>query len=152
MGVKFEDYTMKIKGLLSDAAIKFLYEAGGELQTQVVRNSRTDLGNLRRSWKYIVDENEMKVTVGSTDQNAIWEEFGTGEFALNGDGRKTSTVKRKTKNGTTTYVVKGWYYKDYKGEWHHTKGKKPTRALHNAFNKSKPKLEQRLETIMKEGG
>lgn len=36
-----------------------------------------------------MDESAQVATVGNPLQNAIWEEFGTGEYALEGDGRKT---------------------------------------------------------------
>ena len=62
-------------------------------------------------------------TVGSPLENAIWEEFGTGEYALKGDGRKG-----------------GWFYEDEEGVGHFTHGKKPSRALHNAVTTKKAKL------------
>lgn len=130
--VIFKDNTTKIKGLLREEAIKFLYEAGSELLSQTQRNTKVDTGQLKGSWKLVVDENELKAIVGSPLQNAIWEEFGTGEYALNGDGRKTP-----------------WAYKDAKGDWHTTKGKKPRRALTLAYNKTKPLIEKRLEAMMK---
>ena len=60
--------------------------------------------------------------------------LGTGEYALHGDGRKG-----------------GWHYKDDDGKWHHTYGKTPTRALHNAFVTKKGAITNRFEAIMKEG-
>ena len=39
-------------------------------------------------WTYQVDESKLEATIGNPMENAIWEEFGTGEYALNGDGRK----------------------------------------------------------------
>lgn len=131
MAVDFKDNTAKVTGLLYDAAIKFLHEAGITLVSRAKRNTRVDTGQLKNSWKYIVDENDLKVIVGSPLENAIWEEFGTGEHALNKDGRKTP-----------------WKYQDDKGEWHTTTGKEPKRALHNAFLKAKPKLDKRFQTII----
>lgn len=130
--VVFKNNIAQVVDLLEEQAIKFLYEAGGELQAQVQRNTRVDTGQLKNSWKHVVDERDLKVVVGSPLQNAIWEEFGTGEYAVNGDGRKNA-----------------WSYQDVKGEWHTTKGKKPSRALTNAYNKTKPLLEKRLEAMMK---
>lgn len=70
--------------------------------------------------------------VGSPLENAVWEEFGTGDYALNGNGRKG-----------------GWAYEDDYGEWHFTHGKRPRRALHNAFETKKSALIRRAEEIMK---
>ena len=44
-------------------------------------------GQTKSSWDRKVLENEG--VVGSSSENAIWEEFGTGDYAVNGDGRKT---------------------------------------------------------------
>ena len=87
----------------------------------------------RSSWDTHVDEATLEAKVGSALENAIWEEFGTGEYALNGDGRKTP-----------------WVYTDRQGETHFTHGKKPNRALWNAFQTLKPKLIKRAEALMKE--
>lgn len=151
--IKLENNTFKAINLLQDQAIQFLYEAGGELQAQVKRNTRVDSGQLKGSWEYIVDEGDMKVTVGSPLQNAIWEEFGTGEHALDGKGRKTPWYipvdtydgkKKPTYNGKVVIV----YGKNGQA-FYKTDGKKPNRALQNAIDKTMPKLKKRLEQLMR---
>ena len=132
MSVKFEDNSIKVKAALNRATIQWLYEASGELEAQVKRNTRVDTGQTKGSWTYKVDEANGEAMIGSLQENAIWEEFGTGQYALNGDGRKTE-----------------WKYKDRSGNWHTTTGKKPTRALNKAFNSSKVKLKKLLETMLK---
>ena len=132
MSVEFEDYSARVKGALSDAGKQWLMEAAGELEAQVKRNTRVDTGQLKNSWTYNVDEAALEAKVGSPLENAIWEEFGTGQYALNGDGRKTA-----------------WMYEDRNGEWHKTTGKKPNRALNNAYTSLKGKLRARYEQIMK---
>ena len=97
MAVEFHDFSMEVKAALDDAVKAYLYEAGGELESQVKRNSRVGTGQLKNSWTYKVDEDKGICTIGSPLENAIWEEFGTGEYALHGDGRKG-----------------GWYYQDEK--------------------------------------
>lgn len=121
--IEFTDNSVEVKNAIKEAAIAWLHEAGGELQTQVKRNTAVDTGQLKNSWNYKVDESKLEAVIGSPLENAIWEEFGTGEFALNGNGRKTP-----------------WKYRDAKGKWHYTKGKKPKRALFKAFTKLKPKI------------
>ena len=120
---KFENNFAEVNAAIQAAAVAWLNEAGGELEAQVKRNTAVDTGQLKGSWRYKVDNNKLEAVVGSPLENAIWEEFGTGEFALEGNGRKTP-----------------WTYQDTKGNWHYTKGKKPRRALHNAFTKLKSKL------------
>jgi hypothetical protein len=134
MSVEFTDNSAKVKDALEDAVTAYLYEAGGELEAQAKRNSRVGSGQLKNSWNYIVDESKGECTVGSPLENAIWEEFGTGEYALHGDGRKG-----------------GWHYQDEKdGTWHHTYGKTPHRAFQNAFSFLKTALIKRAEEVMKE--
>lgn len=132
MSVEFEDYRVQVKDALEKAGIKYLYEATGELQSQTQRNSRVDTGQTKGSYDYHVDEGKLVATIGSNLENAIWEEFGTGEYALHGDGRKG-----------------GWFYKDAKGVGHFTHGKKPNRPMHHAFNALKNGLIQRYAELLK---
>ena len=135
MSVEFTDNTAKIKAALSEGVIGFLHEAGGEIQAQTQRNSRVDTGQTKGSYKYIVDEgkDESTVAVGSDIENAIWEEFGTGEYALHGDGRKG-----------------GWVYQDVTGVWHYTRGKTPKQPLTKAFQSVAPKIKKQLVNIIKQ--
>lgn len=133
MPVEFKDNSLKVKAALNEKTIAWLHEAAGEIESQTKRNTRVDTGQLKNSWANTVDESNGTATVGSPLENAVWEEFGTGEYALHGDGRKTA-----------------WTYKDRKGKWHRTSGKRPSRALNNAFASSKGKLKSRLENMLKE--
>lgn len=128
--VRFEDFSVQVINALEDAIETYLHEAAGEVVSQTQRNTRVDTGQLKGSWQYNIDGNT--ATIGSPLENAIWEEFGTGEHALEGNGRQG-----------------GWSYKDAKGEWHYTKGKKPSRAFHKAFNTCKPKLIRQAEQVLK---
>lgn len=132
MAVKFTNNSAAVKSAINDAAIAYLYEAGGELEAQAKRNSRVGTGQLKNAWTYKVDESKGVCTVGNPLENAIWEEFGTGEYALHGDGRKG-----------------GWIYQDEKGKWHHTYGKTPHRAFHRAFISLKPELIKRAREALK---
>ena len=132
MSVQFTDNSARVIAALDDAVKAYLYEAGGELEAQVKRNTRVGTGQLKNSWAYKVDESKGECVVGSPLENAIWEEFGTGEYALHGDGRKG-----------------GWYYQDDKGKWHHTYGKAPHRAFQRAFNSLKNALISRAEQVLK---
>ncbi len=132
--VEFTDYSAQVKAALDGAAMAYLYEAGGELAAKVKRNTRVDTGQLKGAWEYKVNEEKGECVVGNPLENAIWEEFGTGEYALEGNGRKG-----------------GWYYFDEKTNTvYYTKGKKPNRALQKAFNSLKTKLIKRAEETLKE--
>lgn len=160
MSVEFTDNSAKVKAALEDACIAFLYEAGGELETQVKRNTRVGTGQLKNSWKYKVNESKKETIVGSPLQNAIWEEFGTGEYALKGDGRKgywvyvedndTGQSSTNKKQYTLQEAKEAVAYLRSKGlKAHYTKGKPPHRAFQNAFNSLKGALIKRAEQILK---
>lgn len=116
----FTDNSIEVKAALNQAAEKWLIEASAVIESQVKRNTAVDTGQLKNSWETRINESEGEALIGSPLENAIWEEFGTGEYALNGDGRKG-----------------GWFYEDEKGNGHFTYGKKPRRALYKAFESKK---------------
>ena len=127
MAVIFEDYSDEVKKALEKIGVQWLEEASGELEAQVKRNTVVDTGKTKGSWKHNVDADKMEAQVGSNYENAIWEEFGTGIFALGGNGRKTP-----------------WTYKDEKG-FHKTKGKKARRPLQNALNQKESEIIEMLK-------
>lgn len=133
--VKIEDNTIEVLGAI-DAQINIaLEECAGALESRVKRNTRVAKkhgGDTKNSWSHYVDEERHRAVVGNPKQNAIWEEFGTGEHALNRDGR-----------------IGGWSYQDEDGNWHFTRGKKPSRALHKAFTTMKSKIVRRLQDALK---
>lgn len=130
--VIFEDYTIEVQGAIDDRINAELEECTGELESQVKRNTRVDTGKTKGSWQHKVDDSSHTAYIGSNDENAIWEEFGTGEHALEGNGRKG-----------------GWSYKDAKGKWHHTRGKKPSRAFFKAYTALKSAIIKRLQNSLK---
>lgn len=133
MNVDFQNYSIQVKEAIEEAAAIYLYEAGSTMQRQAADNTRIGTGETAGKWDYVVDEGEKECTVGNPLENAIWEEFGTGEYALHGNGRRG-----------------GWHYQDDKGQWHHTYGKTPTRALHNAYVTKKSVLINRARQIFGE--
>ena len=130
--IVFEDYTVKVKNAMDDRINAVLEECAGEVESQVKRNSRVDTGKTKNSFRHHVDDDSHKATIGSSEENAIWEEFGTGEYALEGNGRKG-----------------GWAYQDAKGDWHFTHGKKPSRAFWNAFTSLKSKIINHIQEALK---
>lgn len=135
MSVTFKNNTMNVKKALNEKAIAYLYEASGELLHEVQANTRVDTGQLKGSWRYEVNESDLESVIGSPLENAIWEEFGTGEYAVGGNGRKG-----------------GWFYVDAKGKGHFTRGKKPQHGFKNAFDSIKDALIRRAESILGEMG
>lgn len=133
MGVNFEDNSEAVKSALDAALTSALYAAAAEVESQAAKNSPVDTGQLKGSWAHHVDESKMEATIGSPLEYAIWQEFGTGEHSLEGNGRQG-----------------GWHYQDAKGEWHFTKGNKPVRMLWNAFHTKKNTIQRIFESELKE--
>lgn len=130
--VEFKDYTIKVKEAMDDRINAVLEECAGEVISQTKRNSRVDTGKTKNSFRYKVDDKTHTAHMGSSDENAIWEEMGTGEYALHGNGRKG-----------------GWLYVDAKGDGHFTYGKKPSRAFWKAYTSLKNKIIRRIQEFMK---
>lgn len=130
--VEFKDYTIKVIEAMNDKACGVLEECAAELESQTKRNSRVDTGKTKNSFQHKVVDSEHVAYIGSNYENAIWEEFGTGEYALEGNGRKG-----------------GWTYVDEKGVGHFTRGKKPSRAFWNAYNSLKNAIINRIQNSFK---
>ena len=132
MSVQFQDFSIQVKDALDDKALQFLEEAASEIESAARRNSRVASGQLKGSWNHQVNDAAKEAKVGSPLENAIWEEFGTGEYAAAGDGRKGS-----------------WSYQDDAGDWHHTRGKRPNRTLQRAFDSTKAAIIRRAQEIFR---
>lgn len=138
MSVKFTDNSAEVLADLDAKTIAFLEEAKDSLAAQASRNSPVKSGALKRSFQSdsrVVDS-EKTAYVGSSLDYAVWQEFGTGEHALEGNGRKG-----------------GWVYLDPDtGERVFTRGSKPNRMLYHAFQSKKEKIKQRGQKIFGEIG
>ena len=132
--VYFEDNTLKVIDNTEDILEAVLLECAAEMVSQTARNTRVDTGQLKGSWRSDVDKKSdgYEAVIGSPLENAIWEEFGTGEYALQGNGRKG-----------------GWVYVDEEGNGHFTHGKTPSRAFHNAYTSLKNPIINRIQEALK---
>ena len=120
MSVEFRDFSTIVFQKIKETGEAFLEEVGGEVEAQAKRNTKVDTGKTKNSWEHIVNADKMEVQIGSRYKNALWEELGTGIYALNGDGRKNK-----------------WVYRTPDGKFHTTVGKKPRRALYRAYTSKK---------------
>lgn len=130
--IEFTNNAKVIKNLLNRECEQALTDCGQILKSNVRDLTRVKTGQTKRSFDYRFANNgsELEVKVGSPLENAIWEELGTGEYALEGNGRKG-----------------GWYYEDENGKGHFTHGKTPSRALYYAIKNCKNALTSRLGKI-----
>lgn len=163
MGVEFMDFSVKVTESMEEALIAGLYEAAGELEARTKRNSRQGhkYGDIQATalWKYQVNEGAMEAQVGSQQEAAYWEEFGTGEHALNGDGRKGWWVYvegQDSGTGGKSYATKEeaekaalFLRRVKKLEAHATNGIDPNRPLHRAFSSARPVVQAIFESKLK---
>lgn len=129
----FKDNSEEAKNRVNRATIRWLFEACILVQGQAVLLAPVQTARLRNSVDYVVDEDELIGYVGTSVEYAVYVEFGTGEFAENGRGRKG-----------------GWVYKDPSGEWFFTWGQEPQPYLRPAFRQHKNDIESLAKRIYRE--
>ena len=134
MAVKFEDFTAKVIDAIDDRTLAVLEECAAEMESAAKSNTRVASGQTKNNWQHKVDGTSegAEATIGNGLENAIWEEFGTGEHALQGNGRKG-----------------GWVYVDEEGKGHFTRGKTPSRAFHHAYTSLKNPIIKRIQESLK---
>lgn len=159
--IVFEDFTDEIVGELKDTIVGWLYEAGNELASQTA--TRTGTGAYYREiaskWDCVVDENKYTAIIGNPLENALWVEFGTGEYALNGDGRKGYWVFVKNSDGTSSKSTKQYTKQEAKQvvafmrskglDAMYTSGTPAKRPLHNAFITNEDAIKDQLRSRLK---
>lgn len=131
--IEFKNNFLQAKEVIAEKAVAFLHEATAEIEAETIRNSRTDTGKTKGDWETEVDDDTLTGYVGNPNENAIWEEYGTGEYAVNGDGRQTS-----------------WRYQDAKGNWYTTTGKTPNRPLERAYESKKDAIQEMAKSKLSE--
>ena len=126
----FKDNSQAAKEAINDAVVRFLFQACLLVEGQAVALATVQTARLRNSIDHTVDEDELIGYVGSNVEYAVYVEFGTGEFAENGQGRKG-----------------GWVYQDPSGEWFFTWGQEPQPYLRPAFRQNKGRIEALAKEI-----
>lgn len=163
MAVEFHDYTIKVTDAMEEAVIAALYEAAGEVEARTKRNSRQGhrYGDILATglWKNKVDESAKEATVGSPYEAGYWEEFGTGELALHGDGRKGWWVYvegQDSGSGGKSYATKeeaeeaANFLRRVAGlDAYATNGIAPNEPLKRAFASAKPLVQAIFEDKLK---
>lgn len=126
----FKDHSQKAKEAITEAGVQFLFQACLLVEGQAVALATVQTSRLRNSIDHTVDEDELVGYVGTNVEYAVYVEFGTGEFAENGQGRKG-----------------GWMYQDPSGEWFFTWGNEPQPYLRPAFRQNKGRIEALAKEI-----
>ena len=160
---EFKDYTVKAIGEIEEAMIAGLEEAAGEIEARTIRNSRQghSYGDIqaRALWDHKVDEGEKTAYIGSQHEAGYWEEFGTGEHALNRDGRKGWWVYvegQDSGDGGKSYATKeeaeqaaAFLRRVAKLDAYATDGLEPNRPLFRAFDSAKSVVQAIFEEKLK---
>lgn len=128
--MKFKDNSEVAKQVITEAGVQFLFQACLLVEGQAVALATVQTARLRNSIDHTVDEDELVGYVGTNVEYAVYVEFGTGEFAENGQGRKG-----------------GWMYQDPSGEWFFTWGQEPQPYLRPAFRQNKGRIEALAKEI-----
>lgn len=125
--IEFTDNSKQIKGALYNVSDQAIEAAMLILQAQIKSNAPVETGELRDSINYRTQRQGETIwgEVGSPLKYAIYVEYGTGEFAENGAGRKG-----------------GWAYQDSSGEWFFTWGQSPTKFMRKAFRTKHNQVEE----------
>jgi hypothetical protein len=133
----FESNSVVVHRTMCNKVEALLLEVSAEIVSQTARNTKVKTGQTKGSWAANLtnDGKEYTANIGSDYENAIWEEFGTGEYALKGDGRKG-----------------GWAYEDPDtGETVWTHGKRARRPFWNAYIKLKNKIIRHIQREFRKG-
>ena len=164
MAVHFEDFSFDVKAKINESTIAWLYETANEIESQAKRICQLDDESggkqLKGSYDSQVDEGKGEAKIGSPLESAFWEEWGTGEYAAHGDGRKGWWIYipgQASMGGGQTYATKeeaekmaAFIRAAYDKEAIVTNGRQPNYTLEKAFKKTEPKAKARLESILKE--
>lgn len=153
--VRSENNVPEFLAALEQATFNALEGIGAEIEAKAKRTTpvgQVSGGKTKNSWKHKVDMGKNQVAIGNTEETAVWLELGTGDYALNGDGRKGGWYIPigNGKGMISQEVVDAYHFKVVHGKdgmtYAFTHGMKPKRILHNAVEKSKSFIEKTLDS------
>jgi len=99
-------------------------------KSNITSSGRVDTGALRNSISHQVQDDTCYV--GTNQEYAIYNEYGTGIYVENGTGRQSP-----------------WAFQDKNGEWHMTHGMKPIHFLKNALAEHVDEYKKIIEQQLK---
>ena len=123
---KFQDFSKEVKRRMNFASEKSMETALLFVEGQAKILAPVGEGELRDHISHKINkksDGDVSGQVGSPSKHAFYVEYGTGEFAKNGAGRKG-----------------GWVYKAENGKFYYTKGQKPQPFLVPAFRRNRSKI------------
>ena len=155
--IVFEDFSGKVTDAIEKNILEWLEEASNELTSQTIARAGTGAyyRGIAEKWDKVVDKTNYTAYIGNPLENAIWVEFGTGEYALNKDGRKGYWVFVKDSTGKSNKSTKQYTLQEAKQtvafmrsqglDAMYTKGTPPKRPLHHAFTTNESVIKDALK-------
>lgn len=160
--VEFQDFSLEVKAALDSETIAWLHTWSAEIEAQAARNCAMDgeLGRqLKGSYASKVNESKGEAQVGTPMEAGYWEEFGTGEYAAKGNGRKGWWIYipgQTSGKGGMSYATReeaeqmaAYIRQVHKKTAIVTNGRRPAHTLENAFATVAPKAQADLEDKLK---
>lgn len=145
MPVELKDYSIEVKAALDETAIEWLHTWANEIASHAKDNVQLDGDEgvqLRKSYRADVNEAKGEAQIGTPLESGYWEEFGTGEYAVHGDGRQGWWVWKEGYEGNGGEVLTEEEAKAIAASdptIHATNGRPPAHTLEKAFTVNKPK-------------
>lgn len=153
--MEFKDFSIEVKAALNDITKGWLHTWANEIASKAKDNTQMDGEQgvqLRRSYRADVDEGAGSAKIGTPLESGYWEEYGTGEYAVHGDGRKGWWVYKDGYQGNGGKVLTEDEAKAIAASnpsLHASNGRKPSYTLEKAFTATKPKAVADLENKLK---
>lgn len=125
----FKSNTRRVKSDMEQASLAGMEAALLMIQSAVKAGTPTMTSALKNSINRKIKQSGGRIEgqVGTPLMYGIYVEFGTGEFAQNGNGRKG-----------------GWVYQDPSGEWFFTWGQAPQHFMRDGFRQNKNQVKEIL--------
>lgn len=128
-GFKFESNIPAIQKQLNQIAERAMEKVCLMIEAAIKSGAPVMTGGLRDSINHRIKGSGAQITgqIGTPLMYGVYVEFGTGDFAENGAGRKS-----------------GWAYPAPDGSWHFTHGQPPQKFMRNGFRQNKDKIKDIL--------
>ena len=155
MAVEFHDFSIEVKAELNDTTKSWLHTWANEIASKAKDTVQMDGDQgvqLRKSYRADVDEGAGVAQIGTPLESGYWEEYGTGEYAVHGDGRKGWWVYKDGYQGNGGDVLTEAEAKAIAASdpsLHASNGREPSYTLEKAFTVTKPKAVADLETKLR---
>ena len=155
MAVQFIDNSFEVKAALDDKTKAWLTTWAEEIASTARENCAMDGDEgtqLRGSYRADIDLGAGEAKVGTDKESGYWEENGTGEHAVNGDGRKGWWVYKDGYKGDGGDVLSEQEAKAIAARdpsLHATNGRPAHYTLEKAFTVNAPKAKADLERMLK---